>query len=333
VKEIVSIQSPRGLIHFEDTLEHFDNGVLRLLGLHREAFEYWLAITEEEEGESLLERLGRAFRRLSPMGRASTLHSGELEPGPGGIAGNLWHTSIADHRDYGVARARDGSVGWLIRWGEDIWRRVTEPPGARQLSGEHLATRPEPSLHSDWRMQKARRQVRELLALVGKPRCRVLEVGSHTDHFRAAVQEAGANYERIGREVGVAMQDQLAARTRRYHAVTLWDFVARVPDPAGLLQEAAQCLKPGGVLGIKTPNIYCPEARLFGPHYHSLRRDHLVYLSVGSLVHMAEDAGLAAVQMSTVSHLLVGFIGKQVTDQLALEGQGSDIIAYFRRTS
>jgi hypothetical protein len=333
VNEIVSIRSPRGLIHFEDTIDHFDNGVLRLLGLRREAFEYWLATAEEEEGESLLERLGRAFRRLSPIGRTSTLHSGELEPGPGGIPGKLWHTSIADHRDYGVARARDGSLGWLIRRGEETWKRVTDPPRSAQLSGEHSATRPDPPLHSDWRTQKARRQVRELLALIGKPRCRVLEVGSHTDHFREAAQEAGVSYERIGREVGVAMQEELAARAGRYHAVTLWDFVTRVPEPPGLVQAAAQCLKPAGVLGVKTPNIHCPEARLFGPHYHSLRRDHLIYLSVGSLVRMAENAGLMPARVSTVSHLLVGFLGKQVIDQLALEAHGSDIIAYFRRAS
>jgi hypothetical protein len=323
----VRFQSPTGQIQFEDTQDHFDHGVLRLLGLTQQAFEFWLSTTEEEEGDSMLERLGRAFRRLSPMGRSETLHSGDLEPGPGGVPGTLLYTSIADHRDFGVAQSRDGKIGWLIQPGRDAWHRVMTLPETDPTCG----TLP-PTGEADWRTEKARRMVRDLLRVLGHHRCRILEVGRYTDHFREAVLEAGADYDGIDRWRLADVGTELAARGDRYDAVALWDALQRMGDPARLLESMAGCLRPGGVLAVKTPNLRCPEVRVFGPHYPSFRREHLIYFSAASLVECAEAAGFATVRVTTLSHLLTGFLGRQVTDDLASGGQGSDIVAYFRRS-
>jgi hypothetical protein len=333
VSAFVRIESPRGHIQFEDTLDHFENAVLRLLGLDREAFEYWLARTEDEEGDSLLERLGLAFRRLSPMGRSETLMTGTLEDGPGGIRGALWHTSIADDRSVGVARSRDGSLAWLVQAGDDIWKRVVTRPDPSQGDADDSIIRalPTSSAYSAWRTEKAKRQARDLVQLVAKSRPRVLEVGQISNHFRQAVVDAAARHEGIERDAIDEVHERLDSRENAVDAITMWDFVTRVAEPTTLLAAAVRHLKPGGILAIKTPNIRCPEARLFGPHYHSFRRAHLVYYSVPSLVRAVEAVGLQRVRVSTVSHLLVGFVGRTVTDQLAADAQGSDIIAYFRK--
>lgn len=332
----IRLKSPRGQVQFQDTVDHFENGVLRLLGLERESFEYWLAVAEDEEGDSLLDRLGRAFRRMSPMGRAETLHSGDLDDGPGGVSGTLWHTSIADNRDFGVARSRDRNLAWLVAPAPDAWTRVITPPRPdhpSEWSVSSVELAPPPTSRHDWRWERARRQVRELLSTLGTARCQVLEVGTANEYFRWALLEAGATHDGIDRQLADDLEDRLAELPTQYDAIAMWDFVGRLPEPDRALSAVARRLNPGGVLAIKTPNIRCPEARLFGPHYHSLRREHLVYFAVPSLVAVAQQAGFRPVQVNTVSHLLVGFVGRNVTDQLAAEAQGSDIIAYFRKTS
>jgi len=329
----VLLQSPGGQVRFEDTVDHFENGVLRLLGLDRRSFEYWLTTAEEEPGDSMLERLGIAFRRLSPMGRSQTLVTGVAEEGPGGVAGSLWHTSIADDRGVGVARTCDGNLGWLVEPHREIWRRVLSQcePEERAQAEKTVSQHPGDAWTADWRTEKARRQVRDLAALVAVPRPRVLELGQVTGHFQAAWQEAGGWHEGIRRDASETIEVDLNDYRPVFDAITLWDFLARVPDPKSLLGAAIGCLRPGGVIAIKTPNIRCPEARLFGPHYHSLKREHLLYFSVPSLLSLAEEVGLERIRLTTISHLLAGFLGQDVVDQLSAGSQGSDIVAFFRR--
>jgi len=329
----ISLQGPQGRVRFEDTLDHFENGVLRLLGLTPKGFELWLALAEEEDGDSTLDRLGRAYRRLSPLGYAETLHSGEIEAGPSGVMGALWHTCIADDRACGVAKSEDGSLAWLVEPAEDAWRRITQPSEYERPSecGE-----PEDALERarrsgvSWRTERARRRLLELLQLLAAPRCRVLEVGLVGTHFRDAARAAGVDHESVHQEAVDRIDAELCRRPRRFDAVTMYDFLSRVAEPAQLLGTAVRCLRPGGVLVVKTPNISCPEARLFGPHYHAFRRERLVYFTVASLRKYASEVGLTPIRMTTVSHLLVGFIGRGVADHLATDDQGSDIVAYFR---
>lgn len=62
----------------------------------------------------------------------------------------------------------------------------------------------------------------------------------------------------------------------------MFDLIEHLADPERFLEQVAFVLRPGGVLTVKTPNLDCPEAEVFGPHYHSLKREHLAYLSADS---------------------------------------------------
>jgi hypothetical protein len=330
--DVVRLQGPRGQIRFEDSLEHFEHGVLRLLGVGRDAFEHWLAVAETEPAEELLERLGRAFRRLSPMARGSTLSTGRVAPGPGGLPGSLWHTSIADHRAFGVARADDGSIGWLVQEQEETWARVLEPPTAEEIRLASLRAMHDDKLSpSQWRREKAARLVAELSEIAGVSSGRVLEVGAVADDFRYALDDAGLVHDGIGVAAARQTCDLIAEREPGYAAVTFWDSLGRDPDPVGLLRAARGCLLSRGVVAIKTPNIRCPEARMFGPHFHSFRRENLVYFTPESLIRICEEAGFTLLHVTTVSHLLVGFVGADACAELAAQKRGSDLIGYFRR--
>lgn len=344
------IESPQGSIRYEDTVDHFENGVLRLLGLDREAFEHWLAVSEGQQGKTVLDKLARGFARLSPLARTETLHTAEVEPGPAGERGAMWHPTIAENRSFGVARSLTGDVGWLIQLSGDVWRRETEPPAYEEDYFEGNKSQAggygDYGAQEDWRLEKAARQVHELSEATGLERGRVLDVGSGYGYFEKALSDAGFEHDglelsRHAREAAKArfgfdaldgtLDSYAAELAGRYDAVTLWDVIEHVADPTALLVAAAGCLRPRGFVALKTPNIHCPEARVFGPHYHSLKREHLVYFTARSLVRAAQAAGLEVRRMTSVSHLLVGFLGKDRTAELAARNEGADLIAYLQK--
>ena len=75
----------------------------------------------------------------------------------------------------------------------------------------------------------------------------------------------------------------------------------------------------------------CPEADLFGAHYHSFKREHLWYFTPDSLIAAATRAGLDVVDVTTTSHLLVGLVGAATVAAWETDGLGADITAWFRK--
>ncbi len=116
----------------------------------------------------------------------------------------------------------------------------------------------------------------------------------------------------------------------RYDAVTLFDLIEHLVDPERSLEQIASVLQPGGVLGVKTPNLDCPEADVFGRHYHSLKREHLSFFSADSLTAAARAAGLEPVHVASSSHLLVGFVGSEQTRTWEQQLRGADLVAWYR---
>lgn len=330
--ETIRLQSPCGHVAYADSLDHFHNGVLRLLGLDQEGFEHWLAIAETERAEDLLDRLGAAYRRLNPLARAVTPVPARVEDGPGQTPGSLWHVSIADDPSVGVARSDDATLGWLVQGGAEAWRRVTEPPPPRTAARDSVPPASGKNGNArDWRAERAGRQLRQLMGIAGLKAGRVLELGATTDHFRRACLAAGLEHDAIRREATAHVQHHLEGREELYDAVTSFDFLGRVADPGALLFSIRRCLVAGGVLIIKTPNIRCPEARMFGPCYYSLRREHLVYFTAPSLKRVVGAVGLRPVQVTSISHVLVGFIGAAACAELASADRGSDLFGIFER--
>jgi 2-polyprenyl-3-methyl-5-hydroxy-6-metoxy-1,4-benzoquinol methylase len=348
--DAVQFRSAAGRIVYQDSRDHFENGLLRLLHLTLPEFQRWLDLAEQQ-GEVLLPSLTAGFQKLRPLPAAPVVAGAPVDDGPEGQPGYLLLPAIAESPGFGVACAGDRSIGWLVRFDGQRWRRELAPPVYEEAYFEGDPMRAggygDYQAQSAWRLEKSRRQVRELKEWAGLGAGqRVLDLGSGYGFFRQALAEAGIEHD--GLEISAharavaqrlygfpslsgTLADHRDALARRYDLITLFDMLEHVAQPRTLLADVASCLKPGGVVAIKTPNIDCPERDVFGPHYHSLKREHLVYYSASGLKTAAASVGLTQVHGSSASHLLVGFVGEQTTAQWVDAARGADLVACFRK--
>jgi len=84
----VSLSSPHGEIRYQDSLDHFESGLLRLLELDRAAFAQWLALSENATGD-LFQKLQSGFAALRPSAGVDVDVEGDVEAGPGGARGRI----------------------------------------------------------------------------------------------------------------------------------------------------------------------------------------------------------------------------------------------------
>jgi SAM-dependent methyltransferase len=340
VAHVFKYASPRGEIRYADGSDHFERGLLRLLSLDRAGFERWVALAEQASG-SMLDRLREGFAKLRPIGGQAA--GPGVSRGPYGLVGSVLHAAIAESPAFGVAVDEARSVGWLIDGGR-TWVDVPpayeeayyeDPTRAAGGYGAYLA-------QAEWRLEKAARQIRQVGDATGVRGGKALDVGSGYGFFREALAQAGfehqgveisAHARRVAREIyGFETHSELdGLPSGTFDLVTLWDVLEHVPDPVALLARCRDVLRPGGVVALKTPNLDCPEAEVFGPHYHSLRREHLFYFTPRSVRDVAERAGLSVLDVQTVSHLLVGFVGEAQTAAWEREGRGADLVSYAKR--
>jgi 2-polyprenyl-3-methyl-5-hydroxy-6-metoxy-1,4-benzoquinol methylase len=344
----VAVVSPGGGLSYRDSRDHFENALLRLMNLDREAFDRWLELAEQSEATDVLDRLRDGWEQLRPAPRA--VSTGPVGPGPRGLTGRVWHAAISESPSHGVAVSDAAAHGWLMRWNGCEFVRESDPPTYEEeyFEGDKLRAGGygDYTAQAGWRLEKSARQVREMRERTGLLSGRVLDIGSGYGFLRVALGEAGYDHDglevsKFAREVasasygfsthGATLDEHWQDWASRYDAVTLFDLIEHLEDPVLFLEQVAHVLRPGGVVGVKTPNIDCPEAEVFGAHYHSLKREHLAFFSVTSLTAAAEAAGLEPAQVTTSSHLLVGFVGAEQTRRWEQSDRGSDIVAWYRR--
>jgi SAM-dependent methyltransferase len=345
--EVLELCSPRGEIVYRDGEDHFRNGLLRLLNLEQAQFALWLAMAEDAAGDDVLARLAEGWRELRPPG------AGVGDDDFVADGGRLLHPAIAEAPGWGVAVADEPGApahGWLVRRERGAWVRELDPPEYEEeyFEGDKLAAGGygDYTEQAGWRLEKSHRQVAEMRALTGLESGRVLDIGCGYGYFRVALERAG--YEHEGLEVsafaravarasygfatyGGLLEDHWQGWHERFDAIVLFDLIEHLEEPKRFMEQVYACLRPGGVVGIKTPNLLCPEADLFGPWYHSLKREHLQFFSLDSLTACAADAGLEPAALGSISHLLEGFVGRDQCDAWEREGRGADLTCWYRR--
>jgi 2-polyprenyl-3-methyl-5-hydroxy-6-metoxy-1,4-benzoquinol methylase len=85
-----------------------------------------------------------------------------------------------------------------------------------------------------------------------------------------------------------------------FDAVTMWDVLEHVHDPAATLAEIRRVLKPGGILLVRVPNLASWDARLFGRSWAGLDAPrHLFVFTPQTLRRMLRDQGLQVVEESS----------------------------------
>lgn len=175
---------------------------------------------------------------------------------------------------------------------------------------------------------------RRRIAHIPRPRpgARLLDVGAA---YGYAVSEArAAGWEACGLEVS-APAAAAAGRAAPGHvvaadglhtpfpdacfdAVTLWDVIEHLPDPAAAAREAARLLRPGGRLALTTGDVGSWVARLSGARWHLYTLpEHLFFFSRRSLRLLLEAHGLVVEEMRAESSLYtLGYLAERLRKSL-----------------
>ncbi len=346
----VDLYSPNGRICYSDSQDHFSNAFLRLMKLSREDFALVLKEAEAVGGDDRLACVGKAIAQVRPIDRDRAPSDVHVDRGPLDLEGVLWHSGIEESPDFGMARSVDASIGWLVRLKGDRFVREVSPPEYEEEYFEGDKTSAggygDYAAQEQWRMEKAQRQLREIGESTGIKPGLALDVGCGYGYFREALGEAGFTHEgleistfarRVAKEnyghnthAGI-LDDHWESWQNKFDLITVWDVIEHVAEPELFLSMTASCLKPRGVLAIRTPNMDCPEADYFGPYYHSLKREHLVIFTPKSITQCAENSDLEVIDITTYSHLLQGFVGSEQVSQWERELRGADMTAYLRK--
>ena len=147
-----------------------------------------------------------------------------------------------------------------------------------------------------------------------KPPARVLDVGCAAGFCLEVLKEQG--YDVHGLDISAAMAREAAGRVgadrvhqgplepsifggQHFDAITMWDVVEHVEDPAALLRTAREMLNPGGVVILETQNVASRWARLLGIRWqHYKFQEHLYHFDPDTIVTLLDQAGMERVEWS-----------------------------------
>jgi 2-polyprenyl-3-methyl-5-hydroxy-6-metoxy-1,4-benzoquinol methylase len=142
-------------------------------------------------------------------------------------------------------------------------------------------------------------------------RGRLLDVGCHIGTFLSLAEQAGfevAGVEpsrwaaqiarsRVGGPVHVGAIEDAPVPSDHYDAVTLWDVIEHLPDPASDLRAIRAALRPGGILAVCTMDVDALFPRLARRRWPWYMQMHLVYFSRRTLCEMLRHEGFQIVDV------------------------------------
>lgn len=187
---------------------------------------------------------------------------------------------------------------------------ATERLAAGELA-EMYAHRYPPEAFLPQRQRKLAKAHRELVLLerltAGR---RLLDVGTAYGFFLVAARERGwsavgveiapepAEYARrtYGLDVRTGTLDTVPLEPASFDVVTIRHVLEHVPDPLGMLRQAAALVRPGGLILVAVPNLASLAFRLNGRYWWWIDPPtHLYYFMPRTLRAMLRRAGLEAV--------------------------------------
>jgi len=128
------------------------------------------------------------------------------------------------------------------------------------------------------------------------PPAKLLDVGCYTGHFATAAAAAG--YQVYGielsrwaadfakNELGITICGETLADLQPeqlFDCITMWDVIEHVPDPHKVIAQAAEHLRPGGILALSTHNMNSFSARVLRSRYPFLMQMHVAHFTPDTL--------------------------------------------------
>ncbi|HET9494043.1 MAG TPA: class I SAM-dependent methyltransferase, partial [Chloroflexia bacterium] len=143
---------------------------------------------------------------------------------------------------------------------------------------------------------------------------RLLDVGCATGEFMLVARangwetygvEPGAPAEVArqitGCEVHAGTLDTAPYPDASFDVVTLWDVIEHVPSPTEYMASVARLVRPGGVIGITTPNIRSVSYWALGPRWSAVGpNSHIYYFTPDTLKRLLEKSGFRLSSMHTM---------------------------------
>lgn len=164
------------------------------------------------------------------------------------------------------------------------------------------------------RIRTARRHLKILQRYANRPG-QILDIGCASGRFLAECNSAGWTV------AGLEPSQSLFEKARKllpasarilpitlqeadfpesaFDAVTMWDVMEHVPDPAGFLRKAVSLLRPDGVLLANVPNLDSWQARLLGKSWPLLLPEHLNYFNRESLRECGARSGARLIALGS----------------------------------
>jgi 2-polyprenyl-3-methyl-5-hydroxy-6-metoxy-1,4-benzoquinol methylase len=141
------------------------------------------------------------------------------------------------------------------------------------------------------------------------PPARLLDMGCASGFFVAKASEAG--FDAMGADASSWMIERARARVpgakfevgtieslkldAEFDVITLWDVLEHVHSPRQVLERLRDFLKPGGLLMMSMPNSASWVARVLGPRWMLLLREHLWYFSPETIGKLLPTCGFELV--------------------------------------
>ncbi len=200
-------------------------------------------------------------------------------------------------------------------YGESYWRSAC--PSQRGYA-DYLADEP---LYLRTFRRRLRYLERHLPA-----RGRALDVGCAAGYFLQALRERGWEVQGVEPSPAVARHARETAgldvhagdlasapfAPASFDAISFWDVIEHLPDPAADLRRAATLLRPDGVLILETQNVESAFARLLGRRWHHYKHlEHLHHFSPSTLGELLRRTGFALVDVTprhAGKHVSVAFV-------------------------
>ncbi|MBI1175182.1 MAG: methyltransferase domain-containing protein [Sideroxydans sp.] len=214
------------------------------------------------------------------------------------------------------------------------------------------------------RFRRSKKFLDRIAALLSKPpaEIRLLDVGCSSGSFLGSAVKLGFRAEGVEPAARAAQSAQAAGLTvhqgllqeagyadGQFDAVTLFEVIEHLKEPADLLRECRRILRPGGIMLVGTGNAASWSAAAMGAKWEYLDIDkhggHISFYTPHSISMLAQQAGFAVADIRTRGvrfcdrgdcapglYTIAKLAAELVNPLAGMLDKGSDMAVYLRRT-